>query len=77
MNLSVYPISSSSRRCQRRNIILVLRLVEANQVKVCLKCQVGIKNSFLIGNLYQGANRFLKINLRPFLRHFKTDFSEI
>ena len=25
----------------------------------------------------QGAYRFLKINLRPFLRHFKTNFSEI
>ena len=26
---------------------------------------------------FQGAYQFLKINLRPFLRRFKTDFSRI
>ena len=30
-----------------------------------------------LNSLMQGAYQFLNINLRPFLRRFKTDFSEI
>ena len=31
----------------------------------------------VVGILVQGAYQFLKFNLRPFLRRFKTDFSKI